>query len=174
MMLTKVIHAHLESISMKEVHLYTDGACSGNPGPGGWAAILEWGTHRREISGGYRLTTNNRMEIIAVIEGLKLLNRPCSVRVFTDSRLIVDAFDKNWITNWMENNWRKSDKTQVKNRELWIKLHSMTKDHQVHFEWIRGHNGHAQNELCDKLAVNASKMPSLPADEVYERENMAP
>ena len=157
---------------MKEVHLFTDGACSGNPGPGGWAAILEWGPHRREISGGYRLTTNNRMEIIAVIEGLKLLTRSCSVRVFTDSRLIVDAFDKKWIKNWMENDWRKSDKSKVKNRELWIKLNSMTKDHQVHFEWIRGHSGHTQNELCDKLAVSASRNPNLPADEVYERENV--
>lgn len=160
----------LKGNRMKEVLLYTDGACSGNPGPGGWAAVLIWGKHRKEISGGYRLTTNNRMEILAVIEGLKLLNRPCEVRVISDSRLLVDAFDKRWIQSWQENNWKKSDKTPVKNPELWVKLLSICREHKVRFEWIKAHNGHPENERCDRLAVAASQKENLPADEVYERE----
>jgi len=157
---------------MKEVLLYTDGACSGNPGPGGWAAILIWGDHRKEASGGFRRTTNNRMELTAVIEGLKLLNRPCRVRVFSDSRLVVDAFQKNWIKHWQENNWRKTDRSLVKNPELWMKLLSLCQSHTVNFDWIKAHNGHPENEKCDQMAVAAAKGNNLLVDEVYERESL--
>ncbi len=156
---------------MSEVLLYTDGACSGNPGPGGWAAILVWGVHRREISGGFRLTTNNRMEMVAIIQGLQLLNRSTNVTVVTDSRLIVDAFEKRWIDSWMANRWIKSDKTKVKNAELWAKIKGYTKDHKIKFQWVKGHSGHPENDRCDVLAVAETKKQNLPADEVYEREN---
>jgi ribonuclease HI len=139
-----------------EVTLYTDGACSGNPGPGGWgASLLSSGSGRRlEISGAEAQTTNNRMELTGVIEGLRRLKRPSRVRVVTDSRYIVDGM-KGWIHTWQKNGWRTADKKPVKNRELWEELIQFTHRHDLRFEWIRGHQGHRENERCDRMAVEA-------------------
>ena len=140
---------------MKQVALYTDGACSGNPGPGGWGAILRYGEHERELSGGEEQTTNNRMELTAVIEGLSVLKEPCSVDITTDSRYVADAVLKGWLANWQRNGWRNAQKNPVPNRDLWERLISLLRQHEVQFHWVRGHNGHPFNERCDKLAVEA-------------------
>jgi len=138
------------------VELYADGACSGNPGPGGWAAILTNPTtgRRLEISGGELNTTNNRMELTAVIEGLRRLKRPSCVRVVTDSRYLVDGMN-GWIHGWRRNGWKTADKKPVKNQELWEALSALAREHEIVFEWIRGHEGHAENERCDRMAVEA-------------------
>lgn len=140
-----------------EVVLYADGACRGNPGPGGWGVILvDVGTgRRREASGGSPETTNNRMELTAVLEGLRLLKRPARVRVVTDSRYVADGLSK-WVHAWKRNGWRTADRSPVKNRELWEELLRLTEEHEVEFTWIRGHAGHAENERCDELAVAAA------------------
>lgn len=155
------------------VEIYTDGACSGNPGPGGWAALLIFGPHEKIISGGYRRTTNNRMELKAVIEGLKTLKRVCSVTIHSDSKLITDAYNQSWIKSWVKNNWKKGPKKKdpVKNKDLWIELVSLTDYHAVRFNWIKGHAGIRGNEIADKEAVKASLATNLPTDEVYEAEN---
>ena len=155
------------------VEIYTDGACSGNPGPGGWAALLIFGPHQKIISGGYRRTTNNRMELKAVIEGLKNLKRVCDVTIHSDSKLITDAYNQAWIKSWVKNNWKKGPKKKdpVKNKDLWIELVSLTDYHSVRFNWIKGHAGIEGNEIADKEAVKASLAADLPTDEVYEAEN---
>ncbi len=139
-----------------EVALYADGACTGNPGPGGWGTILisRDSGRRVELSGSDPDTTNNRMEMIAVIEGLRRLKRPCRVRVVTDSRYVVDGM-KSWIHSWRRNGWKTADRKPVKNRELWEELSRLSGIHRMQFEWIRGHAGHEENERCDQLAVNA-------------------
>lgn len=142
---------------MPEVHIYTDGACSGNPGPGGWGAILIWGEKQKEISGGKASTTNNQMEMQAVIEALNMLKRPCRVKVFSDSALIINTMTKGWIQNWMRNGWRKADKKPVENRELWQDMIMAMKPHQVEWIKVKGHSGNPMNERADKLAVEASK-----------------
>lgn len=136
---------------MKEVDIYTDGACSGNPGPGGWAAILRYGEHERELSGGEAETTNNRMELMAAIEGLKALREPCRVRVHTDSSYLRDGIS-GWIHNWKRNGWRTSAGKPVKNAELWQALEEASARHEVSWHWIRGHAGHPENERADALA----------------------
>lgn len=140
-----------------EVHIYADGACSGNPGPGGWGAVLKCPELDKEknMSGAERATTNNRMELTAVIEGLSALRKPCRVVVTTDSRYVVDAFRQGWLANWMKNGWRTASKQPVKNEDLWRKLMEAMRPHQVRWEWIRGHAGHPGNELADRLAVEA-------------------
>lgn len=157
----------------EDVEIYTDGACSGNPGPGGWAGLLIYGNHKKLISSGFRLTTNNRMEIVAVIESLKSLKKPCGVVIKTDSKLIVDAFQKGWIDNWLSNNWKKGPrlKDPVKNKDLWNELYSLTQIHSVKFMWIKAHSGIEGNEIVDKKAVEESLKNDLPIDEVYELEN---
>ena len=141
---------------MKQVTIYTDGACSGNPGPGGWGAILRYGEHMKELSGGERNTTNNRMELMAVIVGLEALNRPCQVELYSDSKYVIDAFEKNWVDSWVKNGWKNSQKKPVKNIDLWKRLLEAKRKHEVHFNWVKGHAGHPENERCDKLATSAA------------------
>ncbi len=143
---------------MKEVQIFTDGACSGNPGPGGWGAILRYGTSEQEISGGAVCTTNNQMELTAVITALQSLKEPCSVVLTTDSRYIVDSVTKGWVYHWKAKGWRRADKTPTPNRSLWETLLPLLEKHHVNFVWIRGHDGHPENERCDKLAVQQSKI----------------
>ena len=138
---------------MKEVTLFTDGACSGNPGPGGWGAILRYNGHERELSGGESATTNNRMELSGVIAGLSALKEPCRVRVVSDSKYVCDAVTLGWAKGWRAKGWRKADKTPALNVDLWEKLLELLETHDASFEWVRGHNGHPENERCDALAV---------------------
>ena len=138
---------------MKSVELFTDGACSGNPGPGGWGAILRFGTAEKELSGGETETTNNRMELTAVIEGLSALKEPCAVKLTTDSKYVADGVTKGWAESWRKNGWRKADKKPALNPDLWEKLLDLLKIHQVEICWVKGHAGHIENERCDKLAV---------------------
>lgn len=142
---------------MKKVIIYTDGACSGNPGPGGWGTILMYEDNKKEISGGKKETTNNVMEVTAVIEGLKLLKYPCEVEIYSDSAYVVNAFNQNWIENWKKNGWKNSKKEDVKNRELWEELESLIKEHEVTFIKVKGHSDNEFNNRCDELARNAIK-----------------
>lgn len=138
---------------MRHVDIYTDGACRGNPGRGGWGAILVYGGREKELSGGDKLTTNNRMELSAVIAALSALKEPCDVKLTTDSQYVVNAIEKGWLSSWMRNNWRKSDKSAVLNVDLWQKLVELLDVHKVTFVWVKGHNGHPYNERCDVLAT---------------------
>jgi len=142
---------------LKKITIYSDGACSGNPGPGGWGAILvcENPHAEKELSGAEPDTTNNRMEISAVLESLRRLKEPCEVTVVTDSRYVVDAFAKGWLANWLKNGWRTASKQPVKNEDLWRELLSAIKPHRVSWQWVRGHNEHPMNERADRLAVEA-------------------
>ena len=135
---------------MKEVQLYTDGACRGNPGRGGWGAILVYGKYEKEMSGGERETTNNRMELTAAIEGLSALKEPCRVTLYSDSKYLVDAYKEGWVYAWEKAAFRAG---KVKNPDLWQRMLSLTRMHEVEFVWVRGHNGHEYNERCDKLAT---------------------
>ncbi|MBR2344025.1 MAG: ribonuclease HI [Clostridia bacterium] len=137
---------------MKEVALYTDGACRGNPGRGGWGAILVYGKHEREMSGGEALTTNNRMELIGAIEGLSALKEPCSVTLYSDSKYLTDAFNEGWVEGWREHGWRRG-REELKNPDLWARLYELTRIHSVKFIWVKGHAGHPYNERCDALAT---------------------
>ena len=139
---------------MKKVEIYTDGACRGNPGKGGWGAILVYGGREKELSGGEAETTNNRMELSAVIAALSALKEPCEVTLTTDSQYVVNAIEKGWLESWQSNGWRKSDKGAVLNIDLWQKLVALLDEHKVSFVWVRGHNGHPYNERCDKLATD--------------------
>jgi ribonuclease H len=140
---------------MDNIILYTDGACSGNPGPGGWGAVLIFNGIEKELSGANPSTTNNVMEITAVIEGLKALKRPCNVNIYSDSAYVVNCFEKNWINNWIKNNWVNSKKDPVKNKELWLELYDLTKIHKVTFNKVKGHSNVKYNNICDELARNA-------------------
>jgi len=142
---------------MSDVTIYTDGACSGNPGPGGWGAILMYKDTKKEISGGKKETTNNVMELTAVIEALKLLKHPCNVNLYSDSAYVVNAFLQNWIMNWQKNNWKTSDKNDVKNKELWQELLELTNIHTVQFIKVKGHADNEFNNRCDELARKAIK-----------------
>lgn len=139
---------------MKKIKAYTDGACSGNPGPGGWGAILKYGENEKELSGGEPDTTNNRMELTAVIQALTALKEPCEVEVVSDSKYVVDSVTKGWVYGWQKNGWVKSDKKPALNADLWQLLLPLLKKHKVTFVWIKGHAGHPENERCDKLAVS--------------------
>lgn len=153
---------------MQEVQLYTDGACSGNPGPGGYGTVLVFGGHRREISAGFAKTTNNRMEILAVIAGLEALKRPCKVHVISDSKYVVDSMNGNWPLKWKARAWKKARGGMVENIDLWERMISLAKTHEFTFEWVKGHAGHAENETCDQLAVTASQGKDLPPDTGYQ------
>lgn len=135
------------------VNIFTDGACSGNPGPGGWGAILKMGEHKKELSGGEAETTNNRMELTAVIMALKALKRPCEVILTTDSKYVADAITKGWAKSWQKKGWIKSDKKKASNPDLWEELLRLTEIHDLTVNWVKGHAGHPENERCDELAV---------------------
>lgn len=137
---------------MKTVDIYTDGACKGNPGAGGWSAILVFGGREKELFGGEAVTTNNRMELTAAIEGLKALKEQCNVNLYSDSQYLVNAINKGWLENWKKKGWRKADKSAVLNDDLWKKLDELLSFHNVEFIWVRGHDGHEYNERCDELA----------------------
>jgi ribonuclease HI len=138
---------------MKTVEIYTDGACSGNPGPGGYGAVLRYKGKEKEISGGDKNTTNNRMELLAVIEALKLLKEPCNVELYSDSQYVCNAFNLGWVEKWKAKNWMRTKSEPVKNPDLWKELYSLCQTHNVTYNWVKGHAGHSENERCDKLAV---------------------
>ncbi|WP_242095242.1 ribonuclease HI [Sphingomonas sp. CROZ-RG-20F-R02-07] len=142
---------------MTPVQIATDGACKGNPGPGGWGALIRAGETEKELSGGEALTTNNRMELTAAIEALKALKRPCAVTLSTDSRYVMDGLTK-WIKGWQKNGWKTADRKPVKNAELWQALLAAAAPHRIDWQWVKGHAGHPDNERCDKLASDAAVM----------------
>ncbi len=146
---------------IKSVQIFSDGACSGNPGAGGYGVILRYGSHEKEISGGAKSTTNNRMELMGVIEGLSALKEPCNVTVTTDSKYVVDSITKGWVYLWKKKNWIKSDGKKALNVDLWEKLISLLEKHYVQFVWVKGHAGHPENERCDTLAVQQRDIYSL-------------
>lgn len=148
--------AEQDSPDSNDVDAFTDGACLGNPGPGGWAAILRWRGIEKELAGGEALTTNNRMELMAAISALEALKRPTAVRVYTDSTYVRDGITR-WINAWMRNGWRTADRKPVKNADLWQRLQQATAPHRVRWHWVRGHSGHAENERADDLAREQAK-----------------
>lgn len=142
---------------MKQVTIYTDGACSGNPGPGGWGAILMYGEHKKELSGGEAQTTNNRMELTAAIEAFSCLKMPCVVELWSDSKYIIDALEKGWAVGWRKRGWIKSDKKPALNPDLWEKLLDLLEVHEVHCHWVKGHAENEYNNRCDEMAVAESR-----------------
>jgi len=151
----------------KNVVIYTDGACMGNPGPGGYGVVLLYDRHRKELSGGFRRTTNNRMEMMAAIVGLQALNQPCEVTLHSDSKYLVDAMAQGWAKKWQANGWKRNKKDYAKNPDLWQQLLDLCNHHQVTFRWVKGHAGHPENERCDELAVAAAQAADLPVDGGY-------
>lgn len=157
-----------------KVGIYTDGAARGNPdGPGGYGTVLEYvdskgELHTKELSKGYKKTTNNRMELMAVIAGLEALNRPCEVEVYSDSKYVVDAFNQHWIDGWLKKGWKRGKNEPVKNVDLWKRLLAAKEKHQVRFIWVKGHDGHPQNERCDELATSAADGEDLTEDVVNQ------
>lgn len=148
------------------IEIFTDGASSGNPGPGGYGAILKAGSHYKELSGGFRKTTNNRMEMMAVIKALETVKKPNqAITIYSDSKYIIDAIEKKWVYGWIKKGFK--DK---KNKDLWLKLVDLLQQHQIKLVWIKGHAGHIENERCDELAVAAAKQPNLPVDTFFEAE----
>jgi ribonuclease HI len=158
---------------MKKITIYTDGACSGNPGPGGYGAVLLYKhggrTYRKELYGGFRRTTNNRMEIISVIAGLEALKEPCDVMLFSDSRYVVDAIAKNWLKRWRENGWKRNKKDPALNADLWEHLWNLLQKHTVQFNWVKGHDGNTENERCDALARQAIEESDNWAEDVKSK-----
>lgn len=152
---------------MKHVLIYTDGACSGNPGRGGFGAILIYGSHKKEISKGFKLTTNNRMELMAVICALEALKEPCHVTLYSDSKYVVDALSLGWVYKWQKNGWMRTKTERAQNQDLWERLLEAAKPHQVEYEWVRGHSGNELNERCDRLAVDALSSDNLEDDPGY-------
>ena len=153
------------------VTIHTDGACLGNPGPGGYGVILDYNGRRKELSGGYALTTNNRMELLAVILGLEALNRPCQVTLYSDSRYVVDAVNKGWAAKWRQNGWMRNKREAAVNPDLWERLLNLLEQHATEFRWVRGHSGDPDNERCDQLATSAARQSGLPADPGYPPTN---
>ena len=155
---------------LPHVVIYTDGSAIGNPGPGGYGVVMLSGQHRRELSGGFRRTTNNRMEILACIKGLEALTQPCRVTLHSDSRYVVDAVAKGWARKWRVNGWMRNKRERALNPDLWERLLQAAAEHDVDFRWVPGHAGVAENERADRLAVTAAQARNLPPDEVYEAE----
>ena len=149
---------------MKKVIIYTDGACSGNPGPGGYGVVLKMGKHSKQLSAGYKSTTNNRMELRAVIAGLTALKEKCDVTIYSDSKYIVNAVQKGWVYRWQKNNWYRNKTEKAQNIDLWAQLLNLLDKHKVRFFWLRGHSGHEENEICDNLAVQAANSSTLLID----------
>jgi ribonuclease HI len=157
----------------KQVTIYTDGACTGNPGPGGYGVVLLHDATREELSGGFRRTTNNRMEILAAIVGLEALKEPCRVDLYSDSEYLVNAIELGWAKRWRAKSWRRSTGEPALNPDLWERLLNHCDRHEVKFHWVRGHAGNPENERADRLAVQAASQPGLPPDEVYEATQAA-
>ena len=155
---------------MKEVILYTDGACRGNPGPGGWAAMLQFGEHERVMSGGAVDTTNNRMEIMGLVQGLSVLKEPCRVQFYSDSQYVVNSLEKQWLWAWKHNGWRKSDGSPVKNLDLWKRVAALCTTHNVKAHWVKGHADNFINIRCDGLAVQQRNKFAKLADKVYDSQ----
>ncbi len=153
----------------RQVEIFTDGACRRNPGPGGYGVVLLYESRRRELSGGFRLTTNNRMEILAAIAGLEALKEPCRVRLYSDSQYLVNAIEKGWAARWRAAGWKRNGREKAVNPDLWERLLELCRVHRVEFLWVRGHAGHPENERCDRLATAAADAPDLGVDEGYER-----
>lgn len=161
------------SANLKHVTIYTDGACLGNPGPGGYGVVLLYNGNQRELSHGYRKTTNNRMEIMAVLAGLRSLKEPCRVTLYSDSRYVVDAMSKGWAKRWRERNWKRNARESARNPDLWTELLDLSDRHRVDYRWVKGHAGDPLNERCDELAVAAAHGPDLAIDEAYENETVS-
>ena len=157
--------------SLKTVELFSDGACSSNPGKGGYGTILKYGEKKKELSCGFRLTTNNRMEILGVLSGLEALKEPCNVIITSDSKYVIDALSKGWVYAWKKKGWIKSDRKRALNVDLWERLLLEIEKHNVTYNWVKGHAGHPENERCDELAVSAYGGTDLAVDTEYEREN---
>ncbi|HNT25678.1 MAG TPA: ribonuclease HI [Anaerolineales bacterium] len=155
------------------VTLYTDGACTGNPGPGGYGIVLISGKHRKELSGGFRRTTNNRMELTACIEGLRALKMRCKVNLYSDSEYVVNGITKGWARRWRARGWMRNKKDRAENPDLWAQLLDICDQQDITFHWVRGHAGHAENERCDRLSVQAAAQPNLPPDPGYEKNNLS-
>jgi ribonuclease HI len=155
--------------ALKRVIIHTDGACKGNPGPGAYGAVLVCGRHRKEISAGYRLTTNNRMELRAAIAALEMLSEPCEIELHSDSKYLIQAINEKWIDGWRRRGWIKSDKQPVKNRDLWQQLLAAMANHKIDWRWVKGHAGHAENERCDELANLAVAARGLLEDHGFEK-----
>ena len=155
----------------KHVTIYADGACLGNPGPGGYGAILLYKDHRKELSGGYRQTTNNRMEIMAAVAGLEALKEKCQVTLHSDSEYLVKAMSRGWAQKWRANGWKRNKREKVLNPDLWERLWQLCEDHKVQFSWVKGHAGTPENIRCDELAMQAAQRPNLPDDDGYTPPN---
>jgi ribonuclease HI len=158
-----------DALAAGKVVIFTDGACTGNPGPGGWGAILRFKEHRKELSGGYRRTTNNRMELLACIEALRQLKRRSQVVLFSDSNYVVNGIELGWAKRWKARGWIKSDKKPAENPDLWGELLNLVEQHDVTFVWLRGHAGMPENERCDEMAVRAAHLGDLPEDAGYKK-----
>ena len=152
---------------MKEIIIYTDGGCNGNPGPGGYGVVLKNGKHRKELSGGFSHTTNNRMELMACIVGLEALKYKCSVMIHSDSKYVVESITLGWAERWKANNWKRNKKDKAENIDLWDRLLTLIDRHETKFKWIKGHSGIKENEICDQLAKKAASMKNLSEDENY-------
>lgn len=161
-------------VSKKHIIIYTDGACTGNPGPGGYGVVLIYGEHRRELSGGYRRTTtnNNRMELMGPIKGLEALNQSCRVTLHSDSQYVVEGVEKGWAKRWRGNGWMRNKREEAVNPDLWGRLLDLCEIHEAEFRWVHGHAGDPENERCDQLAVQAAHQKALPADEGYESPSL--
>lgn len=151
----------------KNVEIYTDGACSGNPGKGGYGVVLKFGDATKELSQGFKLTTNNRMEILAAVKGLEALKYPCNVKLYSDSKYLVDSVNQGWIVKWQKNNWMRTKSEPAKNVDLFKRLLNLLEIHSVEFIWVKGHAGHPMNERCDELGVNAYNGDNLIDDEGF-------
>ncbi len=156
---------------VKDVVIYTDGSSRGNPGPGGYGVVLLYGKEGKELSGGYRLTTNNRMEILAAIIGLEALKAKCRVTIYTDSRLLCDSINKGWAVRWKERGWMRNKRERALNPDLWERLLGLCSEHDLTFTWIKGHSGNPGNDRCDELATTAAQQKNLPIDEFYESQS---
>jgi len=155
-------------VEQHRVSIYTDGSCLVNPGPGGWGVVMLYGAHRRELSGGFRETTNNRMELMAAISGLEALKEECRVILYSDSQYLVKGMAEGWAKRWQANGWKRNRREKAINPDLWEKLLTLAENHEIEFKWVRGHAGVTENERCDELAVAAAHQPNLPRDNNYE------
>lgn len=172
MLLRNVVLWYYFFMSMPIIEIYTDGACASNPGPGGYGIVMLYKdkngiTHKKEFSKGFSLTTNNRMELLAVVDALNLVKMPCEIFLYSDSKYVVDAINQKWLNSWQEKNWKANTKNPVKNVDLWKKFLQAQKPHKITFIWVKGHASNKYNELCDKLAVKARNSSNLENDEGY-------